>query len=96
MSEEKEQAPQQTEKKEEKEPKKVASGKKEEAQPAAQESKPPEKLAHEPHSKVKKLNCMNLEEVEKELKVVKEKMGGFNSRYAQHLLSRKKELSNVK
>jgi hypothetical protein len=40
----------------------------------------------------KKISQMTLQEVEAELKIVKEKMGGFQSAHARHLLARKKEL----
>ena len=43
-----------------------------------------------------KVNCLTLAEVEAQLKVVKEKMGGFQSRYAEELLLRKKELTSKK
>ena len=43
--------------------------------------------------KRKKINCLTITEIESELKIVKEKMGGFNSRHAQELLLRKKALS---
>ncbi|MFN3604568.1 MAG: hypothetical protein ACK4UJ_07640 [Leptonema sp. (in: bacteria)] len=42
--------------------------------------------------KKKKINKMNLEEVEEALKKVQEHMKNLNSKYAQHLLERKKEL----
>ncbi len=44
-------------------------------------------------AKQKKVNCFTLAEVERELKIVKEKMGGFESRHARALLFRKKELT---
>ena len=44
--------------------------------------------------KTKKISRMTLVEVEKELRAVQEKMGGFDSRFAQHLLARKKELAS--
>ncbi|MBI4395355.1 MAG: hypothetical protein HY583_04050, partial [Candidatus Omnitrophica bacterium] len=46
-----------------------------------------------PHKKLKKVARMTLAEVETEIKSVKEKMGGFQSNFARHLLARKKELS---
>ena len=46
-----------------------------------------------PAKKLRKISQMTLQEIEKELVVVKEKMGGFQSRFARHLLARKKELS---
>ncbi|MCP2520922.1 hypothetical protein NLD30_10840 [SCandidatus Aminicenantes bacterium Aminicenantia_JdfR_composite] len=42
--------------------------------------------------KKKKINRMTLEEIEAQLQIVKEKMGGFDSVYAQHLLRRKEIL----
>jgi len=39
---------------------------------------------------------MMLSEVEAQLKVVEEKMGGFTSKYAQHLLRRKEILTSQK
>ena len=44
--------------------------------------------------KRKKISRMALPEVEAELKVLKEKMGGFQSAFAQHLLARKKVLTS--
>ncbi len=44
-------------------------------------------------SKRKKISRMKLEEVEAEIKIVKEKMGGFQSSFAQHLLARKNQLA---
>ena len=41
----------------------------------------------------KKINTLVLAEVEAALKAAKEKMGGFHSHYAKHLLLRKKELT---
>ncbi len=40
----------------------------------------------------KKINKMSLEEIEAQLQMVKEKMGGFDSLYAQHLLRRREIL----
>jgi len=42
--------------------------------------------------KKKKINKMSLEEIEAQLQMVKEKMGGFDSLYAQHLLRRREIL----
>ena len=42
--------------------------------------------------KKKKINKMTLAEIEKKLKEVEEHQGGFDSRYARHLLKRKKTL----
>ena len=64
-----------------------------------QEEKPPKEKAEaaekpkEPHAKKrKKISRMSLAEVEAELKQAQEKMGGFGSDFARHLLARKKEL----
>ena len=46
--------------------------------------------------KKKKINKMTLEEVEEALKKVQEHMKNFNSKYAQHLLKRKHELTQSK
>lgn len=43
--------------------------------------------------KGKKISRMTLAEVEAQLKIAKEKMGAFQSSFAQHLLARKKELT---
>ena len=43
--------------------------------------------------KGKKISRMKLSEVEQKLKVVQEKMGGFQSGFAHHLLARKKQLT---
>ena len=92
------------EKEEQKEPaeeqKKIAE-KKSEATPKAEakteakeeakaEAKPAEGISKK---KRRKISQMALQEVEAELKVVKEKMGGFQSHFAQDLLARKKELT---
>lgn len=42
--------------------------------------------------KNKKIGRMNLKEVEEKLNFIKEKMGGFDSRYASELLKRKSAL----
>ena len=70
--------------------------KKEEAKVEKPEAKAEEAPAHEQHPKHTKLNHLDLQGVERELKTVKEKMGGFHSKYAQHLLLRKKELTGSK
>ena len=44
--------------------------------------------------KRKKISRMKLEEVEAEIKSIKEKMGGFQSGFARHLLARRKELAD--
>ncbi|OGW85284.1 MAG: hypothetical protein A3C35_04975 [Omnitrophica bacterium RIFCSPHIGHO2_02_FULL_46_11] len=60
----------------------------------AKEEKPKAQEKPEPaEKKGKKISRMTLAEVEVELKGVQEKMGGFESNFAQHLLARKKELS---
>ncbi|OGW81547.1 MAG: hypothetical protein A3G33_01885 [Omnitrophica bacterium RIFCSPLOWO2_12_FULL_44_17] len=51
-----------------------------------------EKPAEGQASKRLKISSMTIEQVEKELKNIEKTMGGFQSRYACHLLSRKKEL----
>ena len=62
-----------------------------EAKPEAKaESKPAEGA---PEKKGKKISRMTLQEVEAELKTVQEKMGGFQSHFAQDLLARKKVLA---
>ena len=84
------------------EPQKTAAEKKPEAKPKAEakteakteakaEAKPAEGILEK---KRRKVSQMTLQEVEMELKIVQEKMGGFQSNFAQHLLARKKELSN--
>jgi tetrahydromethanopterin S-methyltransferase subunit G len=50
----------------------------------------------EEKAKKKKINKMTLEEIEEALKKVQEHMKNFNSKYAQHLLKRKKELTEAK
>ena len=50
-----------------------------------------EKTSPEPLKK-KKVNQMTLAEIEAQLKMVQENMGGIQSKYAQHLLERKKYL----
>ena len=52
------------------------------------------KEAASPKEKRKKVTRMKLAEVESELKAAKEKMGGFYSSFAHHLLSRRKELTS--
>ena len=67
--------------------------KKTEEAPAKESSSRKQEAAPKKAGKKKKINALALDEVEEELKIVKEKMGGFSSRYAQHLLLRKKELT---
>ena len=60
--------------------------------------KPQEPAATKPEAaseekKRKKISRMTLAEVEAQLKTAKEKMGAFQSSFAQHLLARKKELT---
>jgi len=57
--------------------------------------KPDEKTSSEPPKK-KKVNQMTLSEIEAQLKIVQENMGGFQSKYAQHLLKRKNNLTSIK
>jgi len=57
------------------------------------ESKPEAPATGKSSDQKKKINQLTLAEVEKELKSVKEKMGGFGSHHAEHLLLRKKELT---
>ncbi len=73
----------QEEKQEAKETKEVKETKKEEA-PAGSSPQASGNL---------KVSQMTLAEIEKALKTVKEKMGGYHSQYGQQLLLRKKELS---
>ncbi|MDI6840828.1 MAG: hypothetical protein QMD71_08305 [bacterium] len=42
--------------------------------------------------KSKKIRKLIIEEIDEKLKLVKSTMGGFRSKYAQHLLKRKEEL----
>ena len=82
--------------KEEKTKKEAESKKTEEKQ--AEKPKEEKKEAHPaPESagdkKHKKISRMKPEEVERELKAIQEKMGGFQSGFARHLLARKKELA---
>lgn len=60
------------------------------------EKTPPEEKVEKPegtNKKIKKkINKMNLDEVNKRLSDVKEKMGNLSSKYAQTLLARKEEL----
>ena len=58
------------------------------------EAKPAEAPKGEGGEKLRKVSRMTLAEVETELKAVKEKMGGFQSSFARHLLARKSELTN--
>lgn len=43
----------------------------------------------------KKINKMTLEEIDKKIKETENKMAGLNSKYAQKLLERKKELTSA-
>ncbi len=78
----------------------------EEARPAVEEEKKveeevrkpklkPEPEAPLPPSKAKKINKMSLAEIEAKLEDVKEKMGGWNSNYAQQLIKRKNYLESL-
>jgi len=57
---------------------------------AKTEPKPAESA---PEKKRRKIAQMTLQEVEAELKITQEKMGGFQSHFAQDLLARKKALA---
>jgi len=60
---------------------------------ANEEKKEVKEEAPQPQQKKKKkINKMTLEEIEAQLQIVKEKMGGFDSLYAQHLLRRREIL----
>ena len=70
---------------------KAETPKAKESKAEANEAKAP---AAESGEKRKKVNCLTLTQVETALKVVKEKMGGFHSGYAQELLLRRKALAS--
>ena len=55
--------------------------------------KPVAPAAPAAEKKLKKINKMTLQELDKKLQDIKEKMGNFSSKYAMELLRRKKELS---
>ena len=74
-----------------KEEKPAKAEKVEKPQAAAKEEKPASAGAEE---KGKKISQMTLAEVEAELKVVKEKMGAFQSAHARNLLARRDSLLN--
>lgn len=57
----------------------------EQSSPAAAETTPPRK---------KKVNQMNAAEIEAKLKQIQEQQGGLTSKYAEHLLKRKNNLSS--
>jgi len=59
------------------------------------EKKPqaPQQAPEAAQKKNKKIGQMTLKEVEEKLNSIKEKMGGFDSRYAQELLKRKSALT---
>ena len=60
------------------------------AQPEAQEQKAPaESGTASTVTKKKKITRMSLDEIEKALKKVSEKMGGLDSHYAQDLIKRR-------
>lgn len=69
----------------------------EKAQKEAERKGAEEKEVHPKPSagekKRKKVSRMTLAEVESELKVLQEKMGGLQSDFARHLFARKKELA---
>lgn len=77
-------------KEEKKEPKAKAE---EKQKPVPEKAEEAPKEAASPEQKGKKISRMKLPEVESELKEVKEKMGGFYSSHARHLLARRKELA---
>ena len=60
------------------------------------EKEKPEVVSPPPPSKRKKINKMTLGEIEAKLEEVKDKMGGLDSKYAQHLLKRKNYLNSLK
>jgi hypothetical protein len=65
--------------------------------PAEVEKPPkPEKPEAAPPAKKKKINKMTLAEIETKLEEVKIKMGGLDSKYAQHLILRKNYLNSLK
>ena len=65
--------------------------KEEKKEPKAKAEEAPKEAAPS-GPKRKKVSRMKFSEVEGELKTVKEKMGGFYSSFARHLLARRKEL----
>jgi hypothetical protein len=73
---------------------------KEEAPPIAEAPEEKAAVAPEvkeaPPAKKKKINRMTLEEIKEKLKAVEERMGGFESKYAQELLKRKNTLGKLK
>lgn len=85
------------EKKEEKE-EQEAQPEKSEAEEKKEEEKKEEKEAKEESAAPvkKKINKMTLAEVEAKLKEIKETMGGWDSKYARHLVTRKNFLSSKK
>ncbi|MBI4372158.1 MAG: hypothetical protein HY585_00330 [Candidatus Omnitrophica bacterium] len=93
MAEEKEKPenPVQQEKVEEKKPEPNAKAEAN-AESKVEDKKPAESA---PQKKIRKVTRMTLAEVEAEIKSVKEKMGGFQSDFARHLLARKKELAKA-
>ncbi|MFH1383961.1 MAG: hypothetical protein ABIH47_03230 [Candidatus Omnitrophota bacterium] len=79
------------EKKEETTPEKNAEHVEKPAEGQAQDAQPAGETAKGP-AKKKKIARMDINEIEKALKHVKEKMGGMGSHYAQQLLKRKDAL----
>ncbi|MBN2097000.1 MAG: hypothetical protein JW714_00825 [Candidatus Omnitrophica bacterium] len=65
---------------------------KKEQAPPAQQAAPEEKK--EPAKKKKKINQLSLQELEKKIKEVEQKMGSLRSSFAQQLLRRKEQLLN--
>lgn len=94
LKEKKEEAKEQKQvKEEEKKPALQEEVETKEEAPKPEAEKPPEQPLSK---KKKKINKMSLEEIEVQLQIVKEKMGGFDSIYAQHLLRRKEILTSKK
>ncbi len=61
-----------------------------------EEPEKPEAAPSAPPAKKKKINKMTLAEIEAKLEDVKIKMGGLDSKYAQHLILRKNYLNSLK
>ncbi len=69
---------------------------KDEKTPPPETSEPKEKKEEAPAQVKKKINKMTHAEIDAKLKEIKETMGGWDSKYAQHLLKRKNNLSSEK
>ena len=94
MTDEKKETPEAKAEAPKKESKEEAPAKaKKEPEKKAEEKTPTQAETKAPSEKIKKLSRLTLQEIEAELKTTQEKMGGMHSRYAQHLLLRKKALS---